>query len=341
MKKIGIQLVIGLVAMSLALTALSCSKDKTGKQNAETKAAVDKKTEEIIQGVEISKKHVVIKVNGTDITMNDLINRMNQLAPKYVAARSQRTPEIDKKLQKEALDDLIFRELVFQEAGRQGMKVQPEAVKKTIASLRTSMGSEEAFTNNLKIIGATEESFRKMTEKDMLVKMIIDKEIYRKINVDEKRIKAVYMKEKAKFIHPESIDIEDVVVMKSNDEAADMKKGTELLASLRKNNNDSSKLPSDKTFIVRQGGLSRDEYPNIYKAVSDLKPGVLSGVIKEDDGLHIVRITGKMPAAQMTYEEAKADIEHKLMQPLIEKMKTEWENSLKKKAKIETMEASK
>jgi len=334
MKKISMQLVISLLIL-ISLTALSCSKDNAGKQNAPAKTSVDEKKEAFLMGVEESKKHVITKVNGAEITMNDLINRMNQMAPGYISERGQRTPELDRKLQEEALYDLIFRELAFQEAVRRGMKIQPEAVNKAIESLKINSGSEEAFKNKLKLIGETEESFKRAAEKDMLVDMITREEIFQKIKVDEKQIKAVYMKDKTKFVHPEAIDLEDVVVIKSKDSAADMKKADELLAAIRKNNNDVSRLPHDKAFIVREGGLSKEEYPNIYKAASGLKIGDLSGVIAEDDGLHIVKVTGKIAARQMTYEDAHPVIEKKLKDIIANKLRQKWGAKLKKNASIE------
>jgi peptidyl-prolyl cis-trans isomerase C len=73
-------------------------------------------------------------------------------------------------------------------------------------------------------------------------------------------------------------------------------------------------------------------------SVSQMKAGDLSNVIKESDGLHIVKLVQKEPSRQMSFEEAKVDIENKLMLPIMNKRKAEWENALKKNAKIEIIQ---
>jgi len=66
-----------------------------------------------------------------------------------------------------------------------------------------------------------------------------------------------------------------------------------------------------------------------------LKPGGLSGVIKENDGLHIIKMIQRKPSRQLSFEEARPLIESELRTSLSEKRKQEWEQQLKQNAKIE------
>ncbi len=191
------------------------------------------------KGVEESKKVVIARVNGTEITMKDLIEQMNRLAPKYLSKRKERSPEIDQKVKKECPYLLVFRELATQEAARRGMKVKPEAVDQAIAAMKSKAGSKEAFRKKPCSDRYTEASMRQAVAHDLLFDMIAGQEIFQKIKVDEKRIKAVYDKDKMKFTG-RRYAVDEVVVMKGSDEAAVMKRAKELLAYLRKNNNDFS-----------------------------------------------------------------------------------------------------
>lgn len=192
MKKICVRWTVCLAALSIALTGLSCSKDTSGKKDSAQKPpGHEKMVEQYRKGIQESKEVVVAKVNGADIRMNELISKMNEIAPRYAASPQELTPEIDKKVKGEALDVLVFRELAIQEAVRRGMKVEPGVVDQILASIKTKAGSEEAFRKNLGIKGDTEETLRKGIERNELFNMIAHKEIFGKAKTDGNREQAV------------------------------------------------------------------------------------------------------------------------------------------------------
>ncbi|MBI5741432.1 MAG: SurA N-terminal domain-containing protein [Nitrospirae bacterium] len=136
--------------------------------------------QEYLKGVEESKEIIVAKVDGSDVTMKDLISAMNRLAPKYVKDPRDIDPEIDQKVKQEALDLLIFRELALHEAARQGLRAAPEEVEETMKKIKENMGSDDAFRKSLSLSGNTEESLRRQIERDHLFRMITDKEVLQK-----------------------------------------------------------------------------------------------------------------------------------------------------------------
>ncbi|MGC2064261.1 MAG: SurA N-terminal domain-containing protein, partial [Thermodesulfovibrionales bacterium] len=245
MKRNFIRWTMSLLMAAIALAGLSCSNDKAGRSVGQEKAVKEYK-----KGVEKSKKIAVAKVNGSEITMAQLIGRVNLLAPNYLKGAREITPEMDQKMKREALDILIFRELAIQEAIAQGMKVPPDRIDAEIKELRVKMGSEQAFKERLDLGGETEASLRKLTERNMLFHLISDQEIIRKVRLDEKQVKDAYAQGKAKFVRPGILSVEDVFIARSKDDAAAMKKAQDLLSILRKNN-DVSKLPFEGTFVVR------------------------------------------------------------------------------------------
>jgi parvulin-like peptidyl-prolyl isomerase len=324
------------LAVIVALAGTACKKgpDKAG--TAKEPAGHDKMVEGHLKSIEDSKKVVVARVNGVNIIMNDLMNRMAQITFQHSGRGQQMTPEVRQKAEKEVLDMLIFRELAVQQAVNAGMKASPEAVVQAVAVLRTNAGSDEAFKKSLTMSGDTEESLRRSVERNMLFDMIATREIFGKIKVDEKRLRDSYAKDKAKYAFPETFAVEEVVVVKGKDDAAAMKRAKEILALIKKNH-DFSKLPQDGSFMIRQGWIEKKEYPNVFTAAARLKEGSLSDVIREEDGLHIIKVMKREPARQLSFEEARPQIEIELKRPLIEKRKQEWEAELKKKAKIEIL----
>jgi hypothetical protein len=186
------------VMAAISLTGLSCKKEKvavTPPPTPEQKA----KIEEIKKDVEEAKKAFAARVNNVEISTYDLIREMNNISPKYVKQGEQVSAKTTAMIRKEALDNLIFNELAVQEAVMQGMRVGPEKIDKIIELTKKQMGSQEAYQQYLDGLGITEETLRKRIERSQLLEMVTAKEIYQKIKIDEKDIRAEYDKNKAVY----------------------------------------------------------------------------------------------------------------------------------------------
>ena len=181
------------LAVTVALTGFSCTKEKSpGKEMPKAPpAGPGQAGGDHQKGVAREKKKIVAIVNGTDITADDLMKEMNRIVHRYVGDTKKRTPEIDKRVKQDALNLLIFRELAIEDAIRQGMKASPEAIDEVLKKLKTTLGSEEAYREYLLNSGLTEKSLRTHAGKDVLYAMILDKEIYKKVDKGDKPLNEV------------------------------------------------------------------------------------------------------------------------------------------------------
>ncbi len=183
-----------LVFLVSHLALVSCKKTETAgvapsAEEAHRTAMLEKSFAE-------SKKVVAARVNGEAITLFTLFREMNALAPRYLGAGGQRTPELDKKIRSEALDIVIFEELAVEEARKRGMKAAPEAIEGEIRKIKASTGSPAGFQEYLDKNGLTEGELRKTLEQDALFEMIATQEIDAKITVTDAALRARYKKEK-------------------------------------------------------------------------------------------------------------------------------------------------
>jgi hypothetical protein len=135
------------------------------------------------KSVEDPKKSVVAKVNGVPISVDDLAKEMNTIAPQYIKPGQKKDPQADEKVRKEALDRLIYRELAVQEAKRQGMKASKGAISDELKKIKADMKTEDAFRQNLLKSGITEEELKRQIERNILVEMITEKEIFGKVTL--------------------------------------------------------------------------------------------------------------------------------------------------------------
>jgi parvulin-like peptidyl-prolyl isomerase len=335
MKRLTLWAVLTAVMLVAGVTFISCSREKA--ENKKMPPGHEQMVEQYLKGMEEARKTVVARVNGADITMYDLSGRMKQILSNYARSGQQVTPEVEQKARKDALAALIFRDLAVQEAMRRKMTVPKEKVDAIIQQVKTKMGSEDAYKEYLKREDMTETSLRKQIEKDQLFGMIVAAEIFNKVKVNEKQVREIYTKEKKNFVMPEVFGIVDVVFPKGRGDEVAMKKAKEILSLLKKNNYAFSKLPKDKTFMVRDGFVDKEEYPTLFAALTKMKKGEVSDIITEADGLHIVKMQKKEPSREMTFGEARGAIEEKLRTSLAEKRKEEWEADLKKGSKIEVL----
>jgi hypothetical protein len=198
--EINIRSIIPVSILMLSLALLSCGKEKQAeKEKLSPPPGHAKAIESYKKSVEESKKVVVAKVNGVEITTHDLINEMNVVAPQYIKPGQKKDPQVDEKVKKEALDRLVYRELAVQEAVRQGMKVAPEKIGDSLKRIKADLKSEDAFRQKLMISGITEEGLKKQIERDLLVGMITEKEIFGKIAIDQKQVEKTYAKKKDSY----------------------------------------------------------------------------------------------------------------------------------------------
>ncbi len=191
MKKSGIITIIAVLLISQGILG-ACKK-------AETPATAPEahQQEMMNKSFELSKKAVAARVNGEDITMFALLREMNTIAPQYLGKGGQRTPELDKKIRKDALDNVVALTLAVQEAKKSGMRVAPATIDAELAKMKASAGSEDAFKKYLVDNGFTENEYRATIERDALFEMIAAKEIDAKIKVSDAAVRARYEKEKA------------------------------------------------------------------------------------------------------------------------------------------------
>lgn len=330
--------------MAAGVANLSCAREEKTEKKAKANNAESKlppghaeQVEKMKKEMEEAKKIVVAKVNGADITMYSFVGMMNRLASRYFRPGHDITPEMTEKVKKEAIELLVFQELAIQEAIKQGIEVKPEEIDKMIEGLKTRAGSEDAYRQSLERIGLTEAELRKEIERGKRYETIVGREIYSKVEVDEKLIREVYEKEKDRLVMPEAYVAEDVFFLSGKDDEATRKKADEILKDIKKNENDTGKLTQDGSFIVRNLNVTPAEHPAIHKAMEGMKVGDVSGIIKDNDGLHIIKVKKKEPSRKFTFEESKGILEQRLRAPQQDKLRAEWEEKLRKDAKIEVL----
>ncbi len=329
-KKVSVWCSIFLM-FAFSFILLSCAKNPARQQTAE-----DMKT-----GKEEAKKVVVAAVNTVLITMDSLVRMMNRMS---ITNHGDLPADYMEEIKKTALDRLIVQELAYQKAKTLGLKVEQKNVDAAIANFKENTGGEKQAAEFLAKEGLTEAEIRAQVERSLTLELIYAREVAAKVTIPQEEMQSEYEKEKALYITPEKIKLTDVIVFAKPGEQEARKKAKELLKKIRadKEGNPWS-LTLDGTFLVRNldlgKGNEREKEKQLYNEAKKMKPGKLSGIIKTDDGLHIIKLLEYSPQRQMTFDEVKGSIDGKLRVRGQQKRLEEWSAELKKDAKIEIKDA--
>jgi len=203
MRPIAKGIICFIVVFFPGVTLISCKGDTAQKKEPTNRTAESSRIgEEQRKRFEESQKTIVAKVNGVPVSIPELLEEMNAIAPQYIKPGQKRDPKTDEKIRKEALDRLTYRELAVQAAKKQGMKAPAEAVAEELKRIKAEMKTEEAYRQNLAKSGIAEEDLKRRIERNLLVEMITEKEIFGKATVDLDEAKRIYERNMKSYMGP-------------------------------------------------------------------------------------------------------------------------------------------
>ncbi|MGV1099825.1 peptidyl-prolyl cis-trans isomerase [Thiovibrio sp. JS02] len=295
----------------------------------ESPGAGEVKTEKNSQR-ESAKKIVVAKVNGAEITMDSLVKMMNRISAKDKDAADQEA------VKQQALDRLILLNLAFQKAQKDGLAADEKNVIAALENLKKNLGGEEEYKNFLAKEQVTEADLKAQITRSLTLELAYAREVYNKVSIPEETVKKEYEKEKARYVTPEKMRVIDVLFLQQESDEASQKTATEVLKKIREEKEQNPwKLSLDGTFIVRSYDIDKDRDKELYQAAKKMRKGDLSGIIRTAKTLHIIKMKEYSPERQMTLEEVRGNIENSLRVPAQDRRLQEWEQELRKEAKIE------
>lgn len=217
-----------------------------------------------------SSSPVLAKVGSSSITQED-VNREVKGLPQQIRGMFAGQEGIEK-----FVEELVKKELLFQEAKKKGMDNDAEYLKRV-------------------------EDFKKIT----LIRTLLEKEIEEKAKVNDKDVKDYYEAHKNEFAANNQIKASHILV-KTEEEAKkiaeELKKGGNFakLAKERSLDKGSAKNGGDL------GSFSRGQMvPEFEAAAFSLKKGEISSPVKTQYGYHIIKVTDRKEGSALPFEKVK------------------------------------
>ncbi|MGO5000035.1 peptidylprolyl isomerase [Oceanisphaera sp. W20_SRM_FM3] len=266
---------------------------------------------------------VAAKVNGVEISNF----RLERHFADYLLAQGRsvgaiRSPNVYKRLKTEALEQLIDKELLWQEAQKRGLNVDPARVQTALKKLKAAFGSPENFARRLAQEGFDEASYTDYLGQELAAMMMLEAltPVSAPLAAEVDRLYQLNMKQ---FERPEQIQARHILLNVSS--ASDKESVAEVrqqIIGLQQQLNQGADFAAlarrySQDSTAQQGGLldnfqRGDMVPSFETAAFALLPGAVSEPILTQYGWHLIKLEQRHPAVSMPEQEAKALIKRQL-----------------------------
>jgi peptidyl-prolyl cis-trans isomerase C len=250
-----------------------------------------------------------------------------------------------KSIRREALDNLVRRELLYQESRKNGVTVPPPAVDAELASLKTRFANEIEFSSALESAHLSEGAIRRVVERGLAIRGYVDRQFAATVTVSEEEKKAYFRGHPELFTRPLRVRISHILVRTLGLDEKARKEARGKIAAIRE------RLRQGEPFDVlarassecgsgAQGGdlgyFRRGEMArNVEEAALALRPGETSGIVEDHFGYHLIRLTNIKPEQSIAYGAAEKKIADYLRQEKALERANRYVEELRKSQRVE------
>jgi len=296
---------------------------------------------------------VAVTINGVDIAESDV---EAQIKPQLEKMAAQLPPafveQYKQQLRGQVLEKMIIERLLDEKAKAVGIVVTEEEVInqiKKMASAQKPPLSLEDFKVLIEAYGRSFDEVKQQIQRGLGYQKLMEAQWAGKINVTEDDAKKYYSENTNEFKIPGQVRASHILVKPDitdpnadpNEAKAKAKTKAEGLLKQIKGGADFAELAlanSDCPSSKQGGDLnffsSGQMVPAFEKAAFELKVGQVSDIVETRFGYHIIKVTDHKDPNNITFEQAKGDIENVLTQKKQGELAKEYIESLKAKANI-------
>lgn len=246
---------------------------------------------------------VVAVVNSDVITRTELDHRLRTVKQQLQQQRAPLPP--DPTLEKQVLDRMILSSLQLQLADRNGVRVDDETLNRTIARIadENKMSLSE-FRGVLERDGYDFAGFREDIRKEILISRVQQRQIAERVLVSEQEIDNFLDNQKAQGDSGQELRLAHILVAVPDAASPDRiraarERAEGILQNLQNGADfrETAIATSDGQQALEGGDLGwrkRAQLPTIFiDAVSAMKEGDISGLIRSPSGFHIIKLVAE------------------------------------------------
>lgn len=223
------------------------------------------------------------------------------------------------KLNKDALEELIERELLYRYAKEKNLLIEESAINEVKEKIIKRFPSQKAFEKTLEKNSLTVEILERDIDAEETMKLLYKKEI--KTILSEKDLKLYYEENKHKFVKPESKSIQILLinidptkkdsVLEAKKKIAELREkiisGEDFDKIAKENSDDMSRINEGKVGFIHKGRFKYLKDKDL-----DLKVNEISPIIETDIGFYVVKILELKDKKQLSFSIVKKNLKKDL-----------------------------
>ena len=290
-------------------------------------------------------KDPVALVNGVKITNNEYERELN-LYLQQASQQGRQVPEMMMpKIKNEILNNLIDRELLFQESRKKNIDINTEQVDQQLKDIKARFPSQAEFEKVIAQMKLSETDVKSQIKRNMAIRELIDGQVTEKINITDEETKAYYDSHPDLFKKPEQVKASHILI-KVDASATETQKAQARIELVKiqqklKNGEDFAALAKEYSqgpSNVKGGDLGYFGRGQMVKpfenAAFALKPNEVSEIVETRFGYHLIKVVDKQPGKTMAYAEVKDQLNRSLKREKIQEGAKLYIDNLKKDANI-------
>jgi parvulin-like peptidyl-prolyl isomerase len=294
----------------------------------------------------------VAKVNGTVLTDRDLFNEMIEIFP-YAKVHGGFPKEQEAEIRRGALDMIIFKELVYQEALRRKVTITPEQLAHGEREFRKQFHSPTEYQQYLQTeVHGSAQALRARVKRAMMIDALVRSEVDAKSVMTPAELRAYYNQHRANYAHGETYSIQSISILPPGNASAEQKNEARKradeayrLARIAKTYQEFGLIAekmSDDDFRVDMGDHKKPMEvsktpPEVLTALRGLQVGQVSPLIQLGPNYTIVRVIAHAPAGQTKFEDVRKQIREDQQKARYNQLRREFAQKLRKNAKVEIL----
>lgn len=288
----------------------------------------------------------VAVVNGSVITRADFDREMSRFKQRLLSMGKPLNDSQLSEIKKEVLENLINRELFYQESQKQGITVDEAAIDEQLKKLKERFSSEAEFKSALSKANLSDATVKLQLKREMAIQQFIDKRFVQRITVSAEESKAYYDSHPDLFKQPAQVRASQILIKvdpgagesqkvearkKMEKIQEKVRKGEDFATLAKESSEGPSSARGGDLGYFRQGQMAKP----FEEAAFRLPPGEVSGIVETELGYHLIKVTDKKPERTIAYEDIKGRLEKHLRREKVRKEVKLQVEELKEKAKVE------
>ncbi len=284
-------------------------------------------------------------VNGKAITKQELDREMRIIQVKLMLAGKPIGSAKYDEMEQKVLEDLINRELLYQECSKQDIKVKKEDVDKNLEHLRKQYSTELEFMETLEKRELTREKLRDKIKREIAIKQLIRDKFVENTAIPEDELKRFYENHLDDFYRPEQVKISQILIaVKPDATDAEKEEALKKLKAIREkaiageNFGELAKQYSDCPSKKKGGNLGYIKKGNLdinlEKTAFSLDSGEVSEILLTKYGYHLIKCTDRLTEMTILFEKARPQIERSLIQNKVREKLYAYLENIKEKADL-------